>query len=55
MLLAEGVAGPEKGGASAAVVAAAAGGTPDDGSLERGLQRETLSNSRDLPCGTGQI
>uniref|UniRef100_A0A668TIH5 Uncharacterized protein n=1 Tax=Oreochromis aureus TaxID=47969 RepID=A0A668TIH5_OREAU len=48
MLLAEGVAGPEKGGASAAVVAAAAGGTPDDGSLEHVDYKEKLSQIREI-------
>ncbi|XP_039860514.1 pre-B-cell leukemia transcription factor 1-like [Simochromis diagramma] len=48
MLLAEGVAGREKGGASAAVVAAAAGGTPDDGSLEHVDYKEKLSQIREI-------
>lgn len=50
MLLAEGVAGPERGGASAAAaaVAAAAGGSPDDGSLEYADYREKLSQIRQI-------
>lgn len=48
ILLAEVVAGPEKGGASAAVVAAAAGGTPDDGSLEHVDYKEKLSQIREI-------
>uniref|UniRef100_A0A3P9B5X2 Uncharacterized protein n=1 Tax=Maylandia zebra TaxID=106582 RepID=A0A3P9B5X2_9CICH len=47
-LFTEGVAGPEKGGASAAVVAAAAGGTPDDGSLEHVDYKEKLSQIREI-------
>ncbi|XP_042341323.1 pre-B-cell leukemia transcription factor 1-like [Plectropomus leopardus] len=48
MLLAEGVAGPERGGASAAaaVVAAAAGGSPDEGGLEHGEYKEKLAQIR---------
>lgn len=48
MLLAEGVAGPEKGGASAAAVAAAAEGTPDDGSLEHADYKEKLGQIRQI-------
>ncbi|XP_071359273.1 pre-B-cell leukemia transcription factor 1-like [Trachinotus anak] len=50
MLLAEGVAGPERGGAcaAAAAVAAAAGGLPDDGDLEHADYREKLAQIRQL-------
>lgn len=50
MLLAEGVAGPERGGgaAAAAAVAAAAGGSPDDGSLEHANYREKLVQTRKI-------
>lgn len=52
MLLAEGVVGPERGGASAAAAAvaaaAAAGGSPDDGSLEHADYREKLSQIRQI-------
>jgi len=48
MLLAEGVAGPERGGASAAaaVVAAAAGGTPAEGNGEHSEYKEKLAQIR---------
>lgn len=48
MLLAEGVAGPERGGASAAaaVVAAAAGGSPIEGGVEHGEYKEKLAQIR---------
>ncbi|XP_026216218.1 pre-B-cell leukemia transcription factor 1-like [Anabas testudineus] len=50
MLLAEGVAGPERGGffAAAAAVAAAAEGSTDDGSLEHADYREKLSQIRQI-------
>ncbi|XP_047435204.1 pre-B-cell leukemia transcription factor 1-like [Mugil cephalus] len=48
MLLAEGVAGPERGGASAAAVAAAAQGCPDDGSIEHADYREKLAQIRQI-------
>ncbi|XP_022611351.1 pre-B-cell leukemia transcription factor 1-like [Seriola dumerili] len=50
MLLAEGVAGPERGGASAAAaaVAAAAGGSPDDGNFEDADYREKLAQIRQI-------
>lgn len=48
MLLAEGVAGPERGGASAAAaVAVAAGGTPNDG-LQHTEYREKLAQIRQM-------
>ncbi|KAM3623390.1 uncharacterized protein V6R79_010577 [Siganus canaliculatus] len=47
MLLAEGVAGPEKGGASAAV-AAVAGGSCSDGSLDHSEYREKLAQIRQM-------
>ncbi|XP_029927990.1 pre-B-cell leukemia transcription factor 1-like isoform X2 [Myripristis murdjan] len=50
MLLAEGVSGPEKGGASAAAaaVAAAAGGSPSDGSIEHSDYRAKLAQIRQI-------
>lgn len=50
MLLAEGVAGLEKGGASAAAAAAtlAAGVSPNDGSLQHGEYREKLAQIRQM-------
>uniref|UniRef100_A0A8C7HA37 Pre-B-cell leukemia transcription factor 1 n=1 Tax=Oncorhynchus kisutch TaxID=8019 RepID=A0A8C7HA37_ONCKI len=51
MLLAEGVSGPEKGGASAAaaaVAAAAAGGSPNDGSIEHSDYRAKLTQIRGI-------
>ncbi|XP_054866196.1 pre-B-cell leukemia transcription factor 1-like isoform X1 [Amphiprion ocellaris] len=48
MLLAEGVGGPERGGASAAAFAAAAGGSPDDGTLEHAEYKEKLSQIRQI-------
>ncbi|KAM6972852.1 pre-B-cell leukemia transcription factor 1-like isoform 4-T4 [Aplochiton taeniatus] len=50
MLLAEGVSGPEKGGASAAAaaVAAAAGGSPNDGSIEHSDYRAKLAQIRQI-------
>ncbi|CAJ1053204.1 pre-B-cell leukemia transcription factor 3-like isoform X3 [Xyrichtys novacula] len=50
MLLAEGVAGLEKGGASAAAaaVALAAGGSPNDGSLQHEEYREKLAQIRQM-------
>ncbi|KAI4833004.1 pre-B-cell leukemia transcription factor 1-like isoform X1 [Gymnodraco acuticeps] len=48
MLLAEGVAGPERGGASAAaaVVAAAAGGSPAESNVEHSEYKEKLAQIR---------
>ncbi|XP_028420760.1 pre-B-cell leukemia transcription factor 1-like isoform X1 [Perca flavescens] len=48
MLLAEGVAGPERSGASAAaaVVAAAAGGSPSEGNVEHSEYKEKLAQIR---------
>nr|XP_046263606.1 pre-B-cell leukemia transcription factor 1-like isoform X2 [Scatophagus argus]XP_046263616.1 pre-B-cell leukemia transcription factor 1-like isoform X2 [Scatophagus argus] len=49
MLLAEGVAGLERGGASAAAVAVAAGGSPNDGSsLDHTEYREKLAHIRQM-------
>ncbi|KAF7654928.1 hypothetical protein LDENG_00063260 [Lucifuga dentata] len=51
MLLAEGVSGPEKGGASAAAAAAAvaaAGGSPSNGSVEHTAYREKLAQIRQI-------
>ncbi|XP_029599588.1 pre-B-cell leukemia transcription factor 3 [Salmo trutta] len=51
MLLAEGVSGPEKGGASAAaaaVAAAAAGGSPNDSSIEHSDYRAKLTQIRGI-------
>ncbi|XP_034162928.2 pre-B-cell leukemia transcription factor 3b isoform X5 [Pangasianodon hypophthalmus] len=49
MLLAEGVAGPEKGGGSAAVAAAAtASGSPTDNSIEHSDYRAKLSQIRQI-------
>lgn len=51
MLLAEGVAGPERSGASAAaavVAAAAAGGSPHGGSIEHGEYKEKLAQIRQM-------
>ncbi|XP_062304547.1 pre-B-cell leukemia transcription factor 1-like isoform X2 [Osmerus eperlanus] len=52
MLLAEGVSGPEKGGASAAAAAAAAaaggGGSPSDGSIEHSDYRAKLAQIRQI-------
>lgn len=50
MLLAEGISGPEKGGASAAAaaVAAAAGGTQSEDSLEHADYREKLAQIRHI-------
>uniref|UniRef100_A0AAY5KKI6 Pre-B-cell leukemia transcription factor 1 n=1 Tax=Esox lucius TaxID=8010 RepID=A0AAY5KKI6_ESOLU len=50
MLLAEGVSGPEKGGASAAAAAAAAaaGGSPNDGSIEHSDYRAKLAQIRQI-------
>ncbi len=50
MLLAEGVAGVERGGASAAaaVVAVAAGGSPDDDGLQHSEYREKLAHIRQM-------
>lgn len=45
MLLAEGVVGPERGGAT---VAAAAGGSPDDGNFEHADYREKLAQIRQI-------
>lgn len=50
MLLAEGVTGPERGGASAAAAAAAvaAGGSPNDGSIEHSEYRDKLAQIRKM-------
>lgn len=50
MLLAEGVAGPERGRASAAAAAivAAAGGSPDNENLEHADYREKLAQIRQI-------
>lgn len=49
MLLAEGVAGPEKGGGSATVPAAAtASGSPTDNSIEHSDYRAKLSQIRQI-------
>ncbi|XP_044045783.1 pre-B-cell leukemia transcription factor 1-like [Siniperca chuatsi] len=50
MLLAEGVVGPERGGASAAAAAAAvaAGGSPDEGGLQHTEYREKLAQIRKM-------
>ncbi|CAB1344212.1 unnamed protein product [Coregonus sp. 'balchen'] len=51
MLLAEGVSGPEKGGASAAAAAAAAaaaGGSPNDGNIEHSDYRAKLTQIRGI-------
>lgn len=48
MLLAEGVAGLEGGGASAAVAAVAAGGAANDGSLQHSEYREKLGQIRHM-------
>uniref|UniRef100_A0A8C4NYN3 Pre-B-cell leukemia transcription factor 1 n=1 Tax=Dicentrarchus labrax TaxID=13489 RepID=A0A8C4NYN3_DICLA len=50
MLLAEGVAGPERGGASAAAaaVAVAAGGSPNEGGLQHTEYREKLAQIRQM-------
>lgn len=48
MLLAEGVTGPERGGASAAAVAVVSGGSPDDESLEHADYREKLAQIRQI-------
>lgn len=50
MLLAEGVAGPERGGASAAVaaVAVAAGGSPNDEGFQHTEYREKLAHIRQM-------
>ncbi|XP_070684091.1 pre-B-cell leukemia transcription factor 1-like [Pempheris klunzingeri] len=47
MLLAEGVAGPARGGASAAAAAAAVG-SPNDGSIEHSEYREKLAQIRQM-------
>lgn len=47
MLLAEGVAGPERGGASAAAAAAAIG-SPNDGSIDHSEYREKLAQIRQM-------
>ncbi|KAM9770421.1 pre-B-cell leukemia transcription factor 1-like isoform 2-T3 [Menidia menidia] len=51
MLLAEGVAGPEKGGASAAAFAAADGGSPVDRSVEFDDYRQKLVQIRQMYNG----
>lgn len=50
MLLAEGVSGLERGGASAAAaaVAVAAGGTPNDDGLQHSEYREKLAHIRQM-------
>ncbi|KAG7223728.1 hypothetical protein INR49_026410 [Caranx melampygus] len=48
MLMAEGVAGPERGGASVAAAVAAAGGPPDDGNFEHADYREKLAQIRQI-------
>lgn len=50
MLLAEGVTGPERGGASAAAAAAAvaAGGSPNEGALQHTEYREKLAQIRKM-------